>query len=94
MKRRKIKISVVSYAREIVADCLVYNKSKTNRFFEMLFSPAAARRVAPQLARVRSVVCSLVRALVPSDAVWCALVQVILKWLLRPTAGIGDSMMM
>jgi len=29
----------------IVADCLGYNKSKTNRFFEMLFSPAAARLV-------------------------------------------------
>ena len=53
----------------IVADCLGYNKSKTNRFFEMLFSPAAARRVAPQLARVRSVVCSLTL----SGALWCAL---------------------
>jgi len=76
MKRREIKISVVSYAREIVADCLVYNKSKTNRFFEMLFSPAAARLVlrrnlrvcALWCARLRSLVRSLVRALVPSDA--------------------------
>ena len=56
----------------IVADCLGYNKSKTNRFFEMLFSPAAARLVLRRNLRVCALWCarlrSLVRALVPSDA--------------------------
>jgi len=44
----------------IVADCLGYNKSKTNRFFEMLFSPAAARLV------LRRCVLRAPRALNPS----------------------------